>query len=69
MHPHGDQNRMDFHETKEIAVSSERLDPELNRELDELVEWLIDVYVWKQQQARTSGRSEGIDKSSPPVTI
>jgi hypothetical protein len=47
-------------------------DPELERELEELAQWLLDVYLWKLQQerkARGIDQVARIDNDPPPVRI
>jgi hypothetical protein len=52
----------------EDLPSSEE-DPELEREFQELAQWLIDVYLWKLQEERKSRASPKIDNDPPPATM
>ena len=44
-------------------------DPELEREFEELAQWLLDVYLWKLEKERNAHSSGEIDKHPPPGTI
>jgi len=44
-------------------------DPELEREFQELAQWLFDVYLWKLQEERKSRTGRKIDNDPPPVTM
>ena len=50
-------------------LPSSEEDPELEREFQELAQWLLDVYLWKLQEERKSRASPKIDNDPPPVTM
>ena len=44
-------------------------DAELEREFQELAQWLLDVYLWRLQQERKTRDNREIDNHSPAPTI
>lgn len=50
-------------------LPSSEEDPELEREFQELAQWLLDVYLWKFQEERKSRASPTIDNDLPRATI
>jgi hypothetical protein len=44
-------------------------DPELEREFQEMAQWLLDVYLWRLQQERKAGGSGGVDTRPPSLTM
>jgi hypothetical protein len=44
-------------------------DPELEREFQELAQWLLDVYLWRLQEERKARKGGPVDTPPPSPTI
>ncbi|HEY1903066.1 MAG TPA: hypothetical protein VGG56_11570 [Terracidiphilus sp.] len=44
-------------------------DPELERDLQALAQWLFEVYLWRLENERVTGDEGPIDKHPPPPNI
>lgn len=69
--PDRDDELIDPHaqpESLDDLPSSEE-DPELEREFQELAQWLLDVYLWRLQEERKSRAGPKIDIDPPQATM
>jgi hypothetical protein len=56
----------------EVDSPLDESDPKLEREFEELAQWLLDVYLWRLEQERKTPGIEKmgrIDNRPPPATI
>jgi len=51
------------------GLPSSEEDPELEREFQELAQWLLDVYLWRLQEERKSRAGPKIDIDPPQATM
>jgi hypothetical protein len=50
-------------------LPSSEEDPELEREFQELAQWLLDVYLWRLQEERKTRARPKIDNDPPQDTM
>jgi hypothetical protein len=50
-------------------LPSREEDPELEREFQELAQWLLDVYLWRLQEERKTRAGPKIDNDPPLFTM
>lgn len=50
-------------------LPSSEEDPELEREFQELAQWLFDIYLWRLQEERKGRAGPNIDNDPPPATM
>ena len=53
----------------QVAHEEEENDPELERDLRALAQWLFDVYLWRLEEERGARTQGPVDKHPPPLTM
>lgn len=52
-----------------VPVADEENDPELERDLRALAQWLFDVYLWRLDEERKARNPSPVDKGPSPPTM
>lgn len=52
-----------------VPVADEENDPELERDLRALAQWLFDVYLWRLDEERKAPNPSPVDKGPAPPTM